>query len=41
MSQFDTDEDGELSDEEKGALREYLREWVRGEHLGEGRPFAE
>lgn len=40
-AQFDADEDGTLSDDEKNALREYLREWVRGEHLGEGRPGAE
>ena len=38
---FDTDEDGVLSDDEKAALREYLREWVRGEHIGEGRPGSE
>lgn len=40
-AQFDADGDGELNDEEKNALREYLREWVRGEHFGEGRPGAE
>jgi hypothetical protein len=36
---FDADGDGELNDEETGALREYLRQWVRGEHIGEDRPF--
>ena len=36
---FDTDGDGELSDEEKSAMRDTLREWVRGEHMGEDRPF--
>jgi len=36
---FDTDGDGELSDEEKSVMRETLREWVRGEHMGEDRPF--
>ena len=36
---IDADGDGELNDEENNALREYLREWVRGEHIGEGRPF--
>ncbi len=40
-AQFDADGDGELSDDEKNTLREYLREWVRGEHLGEGQPDAE
>ena len=39
LEQFDTDGDGELNDEEKAAMRDYLREWVRGEHMGEGRPF--
>lgn len=32
---FDTNEDGELNDEERTALRQYLREWIRGEHLGD------
>ena len=35
-TQYDADGDGELNDEEKSALRDYLREWVRGEHFGEG-----
>ena len=39
LEQFDADGDGELNEEETSALREYLREWVRGEHLGEERPF--
>lgn len=39
LEQFDADGDGELNEEEKSALRDYLREWVRGEHIGEGRPF--
>ena len=39
LEQFDADGDGELNEEETNALREYLREWVRGEHIGEGRPF--
>ena len=34
-AEFDTDGDGELSTEEKASLRTYLKEWVRGEHLGE------
>lgn len=40
-ARFDADSDGVLSDEEKAALRDYLREWVRGEHLGERRPGAD
>ena len=40
LEQFDTDGDGELSDEEKDALREYLREWVRGEHLAAHRALV-
>jgi len=36
---FDADGDGELSEDEKNDLRDYLREWIRGEHIGEGRPF--
>jgi hypothetical protein len=39
VEMFDADGDGELNDEETGALREYLRQWVRGEHIGEDRPF--
>lgn len=39
LEAFDADGDGELSEDEKNDLRDYLREWVRGEHMGEGRPF--
>jgi len=40
-AEFDADADGELNAEEKVSLRTYLKEWVRGEHLGEegGPPF--